>query len=101
MAEKTIIDAITDPLIFGPWYTPLANWRPWLVAIKAIYGLKMDAPERRLFRQMFGERSAPTQQAAEALILAGRGAGKTQISATIVSYMAALCDWSHLKRKVR
>jgi len=90
-----------DPKLFQPWFYPSSNWVRWAVVVKSIFGLPLDATERKFFRDVFGDRKPPTSQVSEALILAGRGAGKSIIAALIVSYFAALMDWHFLKRKVR
>jgi hypothetical protein len=88
--RRTIIEALEDRRLFGglPAFRDLTSWRRWLVFLKAVYGLAMDAGELAIFRH-HTRRSAPRPAGyAEAVAAVGRQSGKTRIAATIATYEA-------------
>lgn len=98
---KTILDAMQDPALFSPWFSPWSNWTKWETVLRAIHGLPIAPKDRPFFRKVFGNRRIPTTPAGEVLVIAPRGSGKTLIQATEAVYTCGLLDWSHLKRKIR
>lgn len=91
----TIIDAIKDTNIFGPYFGQGdgATWRPWLVALRAVYGLPIVARKsRELVRACTGRKPQhlPTEGFDTALFLTGRRSGKSRIAAVIGAYEAVL-----------
>ena len=84
----TIIDAIRDPALFGPFFRDLASWRPWIAALKAIFGLPMDDEEVALFVKHTGREAPPIGQSREAWLPIGRRGGKSRIAALIAVFLA-------------
>jgi hypothetical protein len=39
----TILDAMHDPNLFGPWFRDRASWREWEVFAAALFRLAMDS----------------------------------------------------------
>ena len=104
--QKTIIDAMYDPDLFGPWHTPRKNWLRWEIVHRANYGLPIEAKDRAFYHKLFGPRRLPTAPARESLEIAPRGSGKTQelaMEATYTSMLARLAidSGSIPRRKVR
>ncbi len=97
----SLLRAFTDPRLLGPHFDPWAQWRHWAVVIAAIMGEPLDAHGRVLFKKLFGFAYSPGHPASESLILAGRGSGKSKVGAALVTCIAVLRDWSHLKRRAR
>jgi hypothetical protein len=42
----TILDAINDPKLFGPWFEPKSSWLAWTAFLAALFGLPMTTDER-------------------------------------------------------
>ena len=93
--EATILDAIHSPALWAPWFRPpMADWQPWFVFLKALFGLEMDADDRAIFLRFTG-RSAPSLSGyIEAAIIVGRRGGKSLLMATIAVFLAVFRDWS-------
>ena len=104
--QKTIIDAMYDPDLFGPWHTPRKNWLRWEIVHRANYGLPIEAKDRAFYHKLFGPRRLPTAPATEGMAIAPRGSGKTQelaMEAVYASMLARLAidSGSIPRRKVR
>ena len=86
----TIVDALRDPNVFGglPAFADLSTWKPWLVFLRSVYGLSLDAEELAIF-QRYTNRSAPREGGyAEAVAIVGRQSGKSRIAAMIATFEA-------------
>ena len=58
----TILDAMRDPQLFGPWFADRASWRPWETFLAALFGLPSDEDSAAaLFSQHTGRTVPPTQ----------------------------------------
>ena len=69
-----IIDTIRDAALFTPFFD-LTSWRPWIAALKAIFGLAMDDAEVALFVKHTGRQTPPTVQSREGWLIVGRAEG--------------------------
>ena len=89
-----IVDAIRDENLFLPFFSnDLASWRPWVTALRVLYGLPVKTPYgRNLIRQCTGRDpdKLPANGFQTALFLTGRRSGKSRIAAVIGAYAAAL-----------
>lgn len=94
MATLNIIKACHDPHLFAPWFREATTWGPWFTALKALFGLPMDAAELALFAQCTGRTIAPTTSATEGWFIVGRRGGKSFITALIGVYLATFRDYS-------
>jgi hypothetical protein len=83
----TIIDTIRDPHLFAAFFKG-DSWKPWIVALKAIFGLPMDESERDLFVKHTGRETPPTGQAREGWFVVGRRGGKSRIAALVAVYLS-------------
>ena len=45
----SIFQHLADPELFGPWFRDPKSWRAWRVVLKALFGDRMTASERKLF----------------------------------------------------
>lgn len=88
-----IIQAIESDKVFKPLFRDLRSWRAWLVFLKALFALPMERDERRLFKKCTGLKKAPTRQARESYVIAGRRSGKSFISAVVSVFLALFHDW--------
>ena len=89
---RTIIDALTDRRLFGalPAFTDLSSWQGWIVFLKAVYGLALDASERAIFRRHTGRLTyqPPRGGWREVVAVVGRQSGKSRIASVIASFEA-------------
>ncbi|MGH9867914.1 MAG: hypothetical protein ACREAA_07105 [Candidatus Polarisedimenticolia bacterium] len=89
----TILDYLRDRNLFGGLrsFQSLATWQAWIVFLKAVYGLPMQAAEVALFCLCTG-RSAynpPRGGWPEVVCIVARRAGKTKVCGTIAAFEAA------------
>ena len=71
----TILDAMHDPKLFGPWFKKRDSWRAWEVFLKALFGLPMTDEEAEVFRRHTGRMAPPSTAAREAWMVVGRRGG--------------------------
>lgn len=84
----TIIEAMQDPAVFGRHFSDLASWRAWIVWLKALYGLPLDAAELATF-QKHTRRTTPRPGGYQTgVLIAGRQSGKSRITALVAAYEA-------------
>ncbi len=89
-----ILDVITDPSWFGPWF-PL-SWDAWRVFLAALFGVPVSEDNLQLYRECTGRTEFPTREAREAWVVVGRRGGKSVIAALIAIYLAAFREYSHI-----
>lgn len=88
-----VLEALADPRLFGasPAFASLSTWRPWLVFLRAVYGLPLEAEaDLELFRRCTGRTlyAPPAGGWPEVACIVGRQAGKTRVSALLVAFEA-------------
>ncbi len=88
----SIIDALRDRSLFGrlPAFRDLGTWARWLVFLRALYGLPLDATDEALFCQHTGRSRYVARPGGfhEAVAIVGRQAGKDRIGALVSGYEA-------------
>jgi phage terminase large subunit-like protein len=84
----TIESALTDQHLLGSALGDVTTWSTWLAVLKASFGLHLNKRERVLFASVAGNRKPPTKRLSELWALAGRGSGKSRVSAAICVYLA-------------
>jgi hypothetical protein len=93
-AGITLLNAMADGRLYGPWFKQEHTWRSWRVFLRALFGLPMLSPKDRAIYQKHTQRSkTPTRQAREGWLVVGRRGGKSFITALIASYLAAFRDY--------
>lgn len=88
-----LLQAIEDPKLFKPFLGKLDSWRPWLTAMRAVYGLPIrDKAGRQLVLDCTGRDASrlPAAGFATALFLTGRRSGKSRMSSVIGAFEAVL-----------
>lgn len=94
MPAFTILDALSDPNLFGGMSTfrDLSTWRSWLVFLRAAYGLPIEGEDMELFRRCTGRTvyDPPLGGYPEVVCIVGRQSGKTRIAALIASFEALI-----------
>ncbi|MFT3792088.1 MAG: terminase family protein [Rudaea sp.] len=83
----SILDAIADPKLFGPWFAR-GDWTAWRAFLAALFGLPMDADMLAIYQRHTGRTSAPTSAFGEAWLVCGRRAGKSFVMALCAVWLA-------------
>ncbi|QDT66369.1 terminase large subunit domain-containing protein [Calycomorphotria hydatis] len=87
----TIIEAIEDGVLFGPFFGDLASWRGWLAILRVIYGLPLQPGDVAILEEVTGRKSRYFVGGFDiALMLVGRRSGKSRVAAAIAAYEAVL-----------
>jgi hypothetical protein len=90
-----IIDAIENEKIFKPLFRDPATWRPWMVFLRALFGLPIEDPaDLELFRASTGLAESPKERIRECTAICGRRSGKSFISALVTVFLACFKDWT-------
>ena len=93
-APPNIIECLDDPKLgFGSRVTSSESWRPWRVALKAVFGLEMTEDEAAIFRECTGRAEPPAEQASEGWFICGRRAGKSYALALTGVYLGCFRDY--------
>ncbi|MCT7375733.1 terminase [Chelativorans salis] len=94
LASTTIDEALADPHLLGAALGDVAPWATWRVALKAAFGVTLDAGELATFKDIAGGRDVPGSRVRELWAILGRRSGKSRMAALIASYLAAFVDYS-------
>lgn len=97
LRPPSIITAMDDPALFGPFFEG-ASWNNWRTVLKAAYGLPLTGQELEFFKSIAGQRNPHSGRARELWVVAGRGGGKDAIASLIAAFAAALFDQQHRLR---
>jgi len=90
----TIIDAIESLKIFRPLFKDLSTWRPWIVFLKALFGLPIeDSEDRELVKKCTGLVDPPKARVRECAAICGRRSGKSFVSALVAVFLACFKNW--------
>ena len=90
-----IVDATRDPRMFGGLFRDPATWRPWMVFLRALFGLPIEDPaDLELFRRCTGLPEPPQERVRECTAICGRRSGKSFISALVTVFLACFKDWT-------
>jgi len=94
----TILDAMHDPALFGPWFEDRASWRAWEAFLAALFGLTFDGEDAAaLFATRTGRTASLSAPAREGWVIVGRRGGKSRIAALVAVYLACFRDYrAHL-----
>ena len=87
-----ILQAARDPALFARWFER-GDWSAWFAFLAAVFGLPMDAEQRRIFETCTGRTQAPQKPVSEAWLVIGRRGGKSFITAVIAVFLAAFFDY--------
>jgi hypothetical protein len=88
-------DALNDTKLFGAILAG-ESWSAWRVLLIASMGEQLTSAERIVFKELTGRDHEPGERVDELWCAMGRRSGKTRAVAVIVSYIAALCDFTDL-----
>lgn len=92
-SSLTLLDAISDPNLFAPWFKDPSTWQAWFAFIAALFALPMTADQLAIYREHTGRNEPPVTQASEAWLICGRRAGKSFVLALIAVFLACFHDY--------
>ena len=84
--------ALLDPNLLGAALGDAESWSAWVAALRAAFGLPLDAQDLAAFARVAGNRAPPARQVPELWAVIGRRGGKSRIAAAIATYIAAFVD---------
>jgi hypothetical protein len=87
----TLIDALTDPSLFEPWFRG-ESWAGWRAVVKAMDALPMSDDEIEFFKSIAGGRNPPKRPSRELWAACARRTGKDSIASGVGAYSAAFFD---------
>lgn len=91
--QFTILDAMTDPSLFGGYFRRGRTWAAWVTFLKAVFAIQMSTAELEIF-QAHTQRAAPTASPVrEAWMVIGRRGGKSRIAALVAVFLACFKDY--------
>jgi hypothetical protein len=88
-----LLQAMSDPKLFGPWFKDADTWAAWRGFVGALFGLPLSEAEATTFRACTGRSEAPEAASTEAWLICGRRAGKSFVLALIAVYLACFRDY--------
>jgi hypothetical protein len=88
-----IIEAVTSPEWWGPWFPKPESWAAWRSFWKAIFALEMDERELAIFRECTGRQQPPAEPQREVAEVIGRRGGKSRAAATTAAWLSLFVDW--------
>src|SRR5262249_45157076 len=88
MTTFSIDQAFADKRLFAPTLGDLTSWAVWRIALKAAFGLPLDAAELATFHNIAGERAPPRNRVREFWAVCARRSGKSRMAALIGVYLA-------------
>ena len=77
----TIEEALCDKHLLGAAFGKPDTWGTWLTTLKAAFGNELTEDERHAFAAIARNREPPTTRVQELWTIAGRGSGKSRVSA--------------------
>jgi hypothetical protein len=96
--DTTILRAMQDKKLFGPWFSQnwlgTDTWQVWKVFLAALFALPMDEAARAIYKQFTGRDDVPTEQCNEAWLACGRRSGKSRVASLICVFLACFRDYS-------
>src|SRR4029453_19121750 len=93
MKRTNIVEALRNKKLFGSLFTDLSTWSAWIVWLKAVFGLKMDAGEAELFQRCTGRKSFIKKDFKESYAIVGRRGGKSRIVSFAGVFIACFHDF--------
>src|SRR4029079_4138923 len=85
--------ALSDSNLLGAAFKDRETWKAWFAFLRALFGLRLSADERAVFRDCT-ERKAPKSGGyTEAWSICGRRAGKSAILALVAVFLTVFRDY--------
>jgi hypothetical protein len=89
----TILDAIADRNLFGPWFRDRGTWAAWFAFVAAMFALPMTPEQLATYQACTGRDAPPAAPITEAWLICGRRAGKSFVLALIAVFLATFRDY--------
>jgi hypothetical protein len=84
----TILDAMDDSQLFGPWFKDRRSWFAWRAFLATLFALRMSQQQLAIFRACTGRADPPIEPSSEAWLVCGRRAGKSFVLALCAVFLA-------------
>lgn len=94
VTTPTIIQAIEDQRLFGPWFKTPDTWTGWMAYLKALFALPMTETERQIYQKCTGRNRLPENPLNESWLIVGRRGGKSFIVSLVAVYLSCFRDYS-------
>jgi hypothetical protein len=91
--QITILDAVREPLVFGPCFRDPDSWAAWRAFLAALFGLPLDPSALKTYKACTGRAVPPSTPFREAWLICGRRAGKSFTLALIAVFLACFKDY--------
>jgi len=88
-----IIDAISDPQLFKPWFDGL-TWNAWRTFLKVLFALQLDGDQAVTYTKHTKRSTAPHKAFNEAWLVVGRRGGKSLVASLVAVFLAAFRDYA-------
>ena len=93
MNSISIIEAMRDPALFGPWFRA-NSWDAWVSFLASLFGLPMGERDASIFRKHTARSGLPQKPAREGWMVVGRRGGKSLIAAFVAVFLSCFKDYS-------
>lgn len=81
----------SDPNLLGQHFEE--SWAAHVALLKASFGEPITDDEREIFLRLTGRTEVPSKMVSQMWLIAGRGSGKSRITAGVAIYLACAFDW--------
>jgi hypothetical protein len=83
--------ALSDPKLLGHALKG-SSWAAWRILLVSAVGERLSESEREIFRKLTGRAQEPGHPVNELIAIVGRRGGKSFAMATLLCWLAGLCD---------
>jgi hypothetical protein len=89
-----IIATLTHEQLWRRWLgDDIRTWAAWFCFLRSLFGLKLSAAERRIFKECTGRTAPRAGGYLSATLICGRRAGKSLTLAFIAVFLAVFREW--------
>jgi hypothetical protein len=89
----SLLDAIEDQKLFGPWFRDPGTWEAWKAFLAALFGLPMTDEQLAIYKAHTGRDEPPEAAFDEAWLIIGRRGGKSFVKALVAVYLATFREY--------
>ena len=88
-----ILDAVSDPKLFAPWFKDPASWERWFAFLAALFNLPMTPEQFATYQQCTNRSEPPGERIKQAWLICGRRSGKSFMLALVAVFLACFHDY--------